>query len=178
TDLYLYPGLALLLAAGVHGKAVLARWQAALAAASAMVLALGLTAGPAPSYPASDVGPLVEELDARRSNDAEVVVYPATMWAYALYTTVDVRLVADPASSWGFAPRFDDPNVHTLPPGRDGPSVYAPSLDALEADEVWLIASHWRGDYDELRRMLETAGYVPIDTHPRAGAELTRYLRR
>lgn len=178
TDLYLYPSITLVVAAAVGSVSRLGGWRLDVAVAVVVVVAVAVTAESVDDYPAFDVRPLAQELDARRSSDSEVVVYPATTWAYALYTEGGVSLKSDASSAWGFAPRFADDAVHTLPPGREDPSMYDATIDALEAEEVWLLASHWRADYDQLRRRIQQAGYRPTETQTRPGAELTRYVRR
>jgi len=142
-----------------------------------LVLALGLTAEPAGPYPASDLRPLVGELEDRRGQGDAVLVYPATMWAYALYTPGAIHLEEEPTSTWRFAPRFADGVTRVLPPGRDDPDAYRPTVDALSADRVWLVATHWQDDYAALQDQLRAAGYERTDLLKRPGAELTRWER-
>lgn len=186
TDLYLYSSLSLLVAAGTHTvlAALAPRRTPALAAAlaaSAAAVPLLLAAEPVGGYPRWDVRPLVAEVEQLAADDEVILVYPATMWAYALYSTGEIRLEPDDGSAWGFAPRFDDPRVVVLPRGRDDPDAYAPTVVALasgDAPVVWLVASHWREDLDDLRVMLTTLGFDGEQVAHRDGAVLERYLRR
>lgn len=190
TDLYLYPSLALLVTGGVSGvlrRLERASWSGARVVAGLAVVAvvlgavgLVLRAEPVTSYPRFDVRPLAQQIDAVRADDEVLLLYPATIWAYALYTEGGWRLVDDPVSSWGFSPRFDDPQVVPLPPGRDNPGAYLPTVTALgegEAEVVWLLASHWREDLDALREQLADAGFSRGDREARDGAVLERWER-
>jgi hypothetical protein len=184
TDIYLYPSYALLLAGGLD--ALMRRgppgWRSRAPGALvplAVTGALLVTAEPAGSYPRSDVRPLATELTEQREDEA-LLVYPATVWAYALYTDDEIALQDDPASSWGFSPRFADDATYVLPPGRDDPGAYLPTVERLLDDEVtdlWLLASHWRDDYAALQEQLSDAGFDQVAETRRDGAELTRWER-
>lgn len=181
TDIYLYPSLALLLAGGVEAlrRSVVPRWSspiAALAACGALVVA----SGPAQPYPQEDVRPLVAVLEARAADGDAVLLYPATVWAYALYTDDEVDLEPDPVGAWGFSPRFGDVDTHPLPPGREDPGAYAPTVGRLgdRAARVWLLASHWGDDYGDLQAQLGRAGFERVEVVQEVGAELSRWERR
>jgi len=187
TDLYLYPSLVLLLAAGADvGISLVGRWGlVAVTSTSLVALALAgwLVAGAerASDYPRYDVRPLVERMEEVAGEDEAILVYPATVWAYALYTSADIHLADDPVSSWGFSPRIDDPRVAVLPRGRDDPGAYVPTVAELRDGEwevVWLLASHWREDLDALRVQLAEAGFSGEEVERRDGALLERYVRR
>ena len=187
TDLYLYPSLALLLAAGTD---VVLRWtqrwrQLAIGASVAVLgvaVSLVLVAEPVAGYPRYDVRPLVGTMEAEAGSDDALLIYPATVWAYALYTSTDIHLEPDPVSSWGFYPRFADPRVVVLPPGRDDPDAYRPTVAALgaetDAEVVWLLASHWREDIEDLGAQLEAVGFSGTEVERRDGARLVRWERR
>jgi hypothetical protein len=187
TDLYLYPSLTVLLAAGVDAGIGLARRWGLVAATSGSLVALALAgwlvagAERAPDYPREDVRPLVDRMEAAAGEDEAILVYPATVWAYALYTSADIHLADDPVSSWGFSPQIEDPRVAVLPRGRDEPGAYLPTVAELrdgEWDVVWLLASHWREDLDALRGQLAEAGFDGEEVARRDGAVLERYVRR
>jgi hypothetical protein len=180
TDIYLYPSLALLLAGGADGLVrVLPGW-ATWVVPGAVLATLGIGAEPVTAYPAQDVRPLVAELEQRRQPGDALLVYPATMWAYALYTSDDLALEADPVSAWGFAPVFDDERTYVLPRGRDDPGAYTPTVEQLGEREqrVWLLASHWRDDYEDLREQLGRAGFEQVELQERPGARLSAWERR
>ncbi len=188
TDLYLYPSLTLLLAVAVHEAAdAIARvWSTARAELVAAVLAVAVAVAalavvrPPTPYPRYDVRPLAASVDQRAAPDDVILVYPATMWAYALYTRDAVDIEVEPSSSWGFAPRFARDRTVVLPPGRDDPSAYAPAVRALaagDADVVWLLASHWREDLDDLRDQLAAAGFGAERPQATDGARLERWVR-
>lgn len=178
TDTYLYPSLALLIGGGVevladrftHPRVSIL----AVTAAAAVGTASLVVATPATDYPAQDARPLVAQLDQARAPDDQVLVYPATMWAYALYTDREVSFEPDEASSWGFAPTFADPAVAVLPPGRDAPEVYLPTVERLTAggQRIWLLATHWRDDLFVLEDQLRDRGYERSYLDRRDGARL------
>lgn len=191
TDHYLHTGLALLVAAGGDAGVRLARTgpprfarvaaQGLGAVGLVAVAALVVTAAPVDDYPASDVRPLVTVMERSAAPDDALLIYPATMWAYALYTSSGIALAPDPVSSWGFSPTFADERVVTLPPGRDEPGAYLPTVEGLASSEVevvWLLVSHWRGDVDDLRDQLDAAGFEGDEVDRRPGARLERYVRR
>jgi hypothetical protein len=184
TDIYLYPSYALLMAGGLDALVRPRPSRRTSRASRALVPlavtgALLVTAEPAGSYPRSDVRPLATELTEQREDEA-LLVYPATVWAYALYTDDEIALQDDPASSWGFSPRFADDATYVLPPGRDDPGAYLPTVERLLDDEVtdlWLLASHWRDDYAALQEQLSDVGFERVAETRRDGAELTRWER-
>lgn len=187
TDLYLYPSLSLLLVVGadaaVRSLRGRSRWASAVWLGLLVLLSAGLlrAAEPVGPYPAWDVRPLAAEVEVRAQDDDALLIYPATMWAYALYTDGEVELVPDEGSAWGFAPRFADPRVHVLPRGRDDPGAYLPTVSMFAAGDtgvVWLLASHWREDIEELRAQLERAGFDGEQVDRRPGAVLERFERR
>lgn len=186
TDVHLYPSLALLLAAGVavglRAGALRGRWWQGAAAVGALGLSVALVwaAEPVEGYPRQDVRPLVAEVEDRAAADEVILVYPSTVWAYALYSDRPIHLVADPVSSWGFSPRFEDPRIVVLPPGRDDPGAYQPTVASLASSDtevIWLVATHWREDIDGLRAQLADAGFAGEEVARRAGALLERYER-
>jgi hypothetical protein len=179
TDIYLYPGLALAVAGGVERLGGVAPRALGPAAAAVVAVAVVATAAPATPYPVEDVAPLVAVVDRRAAPGDAVLVYPATAWAHALYTDGAVDLARDASSAWGFAPRFADPATYVLPPGRSDPSAYAPTVARVAAahDRVWLVASHWAGDYAALQAQLADAGFRQVEVLARQGAELGRWQR-
>jgi hypothetical protein len=183
TDIYLYPSLALLVGGGadVVRRNLPGPPGAAVLLGSCAVLAVAAR-GPIP-YPQQDVRPLVDLLEQRAGDDEAVLLYPATTWAYALYTGDDVELTPNERSAWGFAPTFADASTFALPPGRDDPNAYAPIVARATAavppgGQLWLLASHWRDDYVSLQARLEVAGFERVEVVQEPGAELSRWVRR
>jgi hypothetical protein len=117
-------------------------------------------AGPAPPYPLEDVRPLVAQAERERGAGEPLIVYPSTIWAYALYTSAPVTLRANPASPWGFSPQVNDTTVILLEPSRDRPDRYvAPVMAAAQgAQRVWLLSSHQRADLAAIKDALRAAG--------------------
>jgi hypothetical protein len=182
TDIYLYPSLALLVAGGADAIVrALARRRGWVAWGVPVVAAmtLAVVTDPVTPYPRQDVRPLVMDLEERREPRDAVLIYPATMWAYSLYTSDRFSLEEDLVSAWGFAPAFEDERTYVLPRGRDDPGAYTATVEQLEERErrVWLLASHWREDYDDLREQLRAAGFELVDAETRDGAELGLWER-
>lgn len=179
TDVYLYPALALLLGGAAQALVVALPRGTGWAVPLVVTAALAGLAEPVTPYPVQDVRPLVDVLEDEQSPGDAVVLYPATIWAYALYTSGDIALEPDARSSWGFAPRFADPSVHPLPPGRDDPDAYLPTVTRVTGDveRIWLLASHRRADHAELEQQLRDAGFEQRDLLQREGAWLGRWER-
>jgi hypothetical protein len=187
TDAALYPGLALVVGALLGGSRVTRdpavhssawRWLAPGAAAALAAVAIVVTGAP-PPYPQEDVRPLVARLAQVRADDEPVLVYPSTIWAYALYTRAPVSLETDRASPWGFRPEVDDGGVTLLEAHREEPSRYVAAVNVAVAgaDSVWLLASHTRADVRAVRRALRAAELRPAMSLPTMGADITRWDR-
>lgn len=185
TDTYLVGVLAIGVGLALDGLAldgVASRRAVAVSAAGIVGVALvaaGLAWG-RPGYPEHDVRAFVEQVDAVAAPGEPVVVYPATRWAYALYTDRPVSLVDDPSTANGFEPRVDDDQVVVLPPLRDTPERYLEHLEAATAgaDRVWLVASHWASDLGVLQEQMDGLGFAVETRDERRGALLTQYVRR
>lgn len=183
TDIYLYPSLALLVGGGADAvRRSVPGWRGAVVLAGACAVMAVAARGPVP-YPRQDVRPLVEVLEQRARDDEAVLLYPATIWAYALYTADDVELTPNERGAWGFVPTFADTSTFGLPPGRDDPAAYAPIVARATAavprgGQLWLLASHWRDDYAALQERLGVAGFDRVEVVQEPGAELSRWRRR
>lgn len=184
TDAHLYGSLALLVAVGLHeGGRSLARAHpitvVAPATAGALAAALMLVAWPPPRYPAEDVRPLVTILEESVVAGDAVLVYSATRWAYALYTSGAVGLVDDESSLNGFDVVPRDPRVTILDPHRDDPARHAPAVAAAVTDaaRVWLLSSHETPDIAGVEAGLVAAGFERRATVERRGARLSRWER-
>ena len=176
TDLFLYPGLALL--GGTAAEAA-GRWLGRSAVPLVVVgLLLLAIAGPAPAYPQEDVRPLVAELEDRWRPDDRLLVYPSTIWAFGIYTSLPVRVVADSSNGWGFRPEVSDPRVRLLPPSRDDPDRYVSDVQMATAQRqpTWLLASHRRKDIAVIHGALRAAGFEPDLRLTRPGAALVRWM--
>jgi len=177
TDAFLFPALAL--AVGVGLEPLVSRWWVG-AVAVALLVVLAPSARP---YPAEDVRPLIELAESQRRGDDAVLVYPATRWAYALYTSSNVEFGRDPDDAPGYrAPIAHSPgHVHVLPPaGRREAVQYELVVQSVveDHDRVWLIASHWRSDLADLRRALEAFGLTEVARSERPGAVLMLWQPR
>ena len=184
TDTYLLPALALLVAAGVEAARELLVGVPArrIAAGVVGVAAVAVGVGAAwhlPHYPAEDVRPLVAEAEAQRAPDEPIVVYPATRWAYALYTSTPVRLVPNPESANGFEVVLDHAGIRVLGPHRDDPEAFRSGLAGMvdDAGRVWFVASHWGSDLDVLEQQFRTLGFQAARREQRDGALLVVWAR-
>ena len=178
TDAFLYPALALLVGALVHR---VAQWRVVLGAAAAALLTVAVvaTADFAPPYPQEDVRSLVAQVDQQRRPGERLLVYPSTIWAYALYSDLPVDLVRSD-NPWGFRPHLNDTDVTLLEANRDAPERYAPQVaSAVEGTgQVWLLSSHRRDDLEFIASSLRSHGFVPRRRLDRAGAALVSWHRR
>ncbi len=180
-DIHLYPSLALLVALGLHLAVETFEPRPAWAWA-VPVGALALVAGPArlaPPYPQEDLRPLVQIAESSARSEDAIVVYSASRWAHALYTSAPVDLRPDPRSANGFAVTVVDPRVRVLGPHRRVPARYQPEIEALAADHdrIWLLSSHVRDDFAVLEQTLVDQGFVRQRSEHRAGANLTLWAR-
>ena len=179
TDSALYPGLALL--AGIVASAAASRWpRIAVGGALCATAGLLLVAPRPQAYPAEDVRPLVAHVEQLWEPGDVLLVYPSTIWSYALYTQRPVAIVADAANAWGFRPQVNDGNVVLLQPSREDPSAYSPAV-AQAADAsgtVWFLSSHRRPDARVIEQQLSSSGRIPGPSVRRPGARLTRWDER
>ncbi len=180
TDLHLYGSLVLLVGSGVD--AILRHPVLHVAAVVAALGLVGIAAGQRPEYPEQDVSAFVAEADAARAAGETVVVYPATRWAYALYTDGPVAFRFGERTANGYEPVFDAASVVVLEPQREPPYEHRRQLEAeLEGrSEVVLIASHWRPDLAVAEEAMAAIGFEPVEPQrgprgpPGALAPLTR----
>ena len=179
TDIHLYPSLALLVALGVHLIGTRMSTSGAWAVPAVVLVMVAVTVRAAPPYPAEDIRPLVAMVEAEARGDDLIVVYSASRWAYALYTSASVDLRPDGDSPNGFAVDIADPGVEVLEPRREDTDRYGPVLDRLarSTTRLWLAASHMGTDVPVIERMLRDRGYEAVRTESRPGATLTLWLR-
>jgi hypothetical protein len=118
------------------------------------------------------VRPLIAEVEARLQPGDTVLVYSATRWAYALYTSAPVAFGKDPAHMPGFDLQIRSPAVRVLGPHRDDPERYAPEVAGAVAGagRVWLVASHWRNDLPAVEAAVSATGRRLVDRVERPGA--------
>jgi hypothetical protein len=204
TDSYLHPVLALILAmgldeatrarspggatgtqrAGDEARAPRDRLRGSVAplVALALVVATAITAAlrAGPDYPEQDVRPLVAVLEQQVVDDDAIVIYPATRWAFALYTPAPIDLVPYPQEPNGFRPRFHDPRIAVLETHHDEPDRYRAAVaNAVgEHDRAWLLASHIRDDLGAIRAAFEAAGFSREAHEERPGAQLDLWVRQ
>ena len=179
TDIHLYPSLALLIALGVHLIGTRMSTVGAWAVPTVVLALVAATVRAAPPYPAEDLRPLVAMVEADARADDLILVYSASRWAYALYTSASVDLRRDRNSPNGFAVDIQDPRVEVLEPHRQDPDRYGPILDRLAErnTRLWLAASHLGADVPVIERMLRDRGYETVRTESRPGATLTLWMR-
>ncbi|HVL04300.1 MAG TPA: hypothetical protein VM386_07680, partial [Acidimicrobiales bacterium] len=179
TDIHLYPSLALLVALAVHLIGTRMSTAGAWAVPAVVLALVAATVRVAPPYPAEDLRPLVAAVEADARADDLIVVYSASRWAYALYTSASVDLRRDRDSPNGFAVDIEDPRVEVLEPQREDPDRYGPILDRLAEGNprLWLAASHLGADVPVIERMLRDRGYETARTESRPGATLTLWAQ-
>lgn len=177
TDLHLYGSLVLLVGSGVD--ALLRHPALHVTAVLVAVGCVGVAAGQRPDYPQQDVAAFVAEVDVRRAAGETVVVYPATRWAYALYTDGPVAFRFGERTANGYEPVFDAASVVVLEPQREPPYEHRRQLEAaLEGrSEVVLIASHWRPDLAVAEEAMAAIGFDPVERTEAPGALLVRFRR-
>lgn len=179
TDIHLYPSLALLVALGVHVIGTRMSTVGAWAVPAVVLALVAATVRASPPYPSEDLRPLVAMAEADARADDLILVYSASRWAYALYTSAAVDLRRDRDSPNGFAVHIEDPRVEVLEPHRQDPDRYEPILDRLAEGNtrLWLAASHLGADVPVIERMLRDRGYQAVRTESRSGATLTLWVR-
>jgi hypothetical protein len=155
TDIYLLPVAALALGGAVEAVGrtrprVSPRWLGAVAASVCVVLvsavlARGIRDEP---YPREDVRGFIEEVSADLGPDDVALVYPATRWAWAVYSADAFAPRIDRASPTGFDVTIMRSGVEVLRPHRDHPERYAPEIEAAVRGRtrVVFVASHWGAD--------------------------------
>ncbi len=177
TDIYLYPGISLLAAAaaeGIHGRFPrTTNFMVLVGVVPLLALAPGVR-----FYPGEDVRPLVEEVESRDTSDP-VVVYSATRWAYALYTSNTVSIIPSGSTANGFDVDFRSGQVVVLGPHRAEPERYEPELERVTEGRraVWFLASHWRDDLETIEMQFAQLGFVDAQRFERRGALLVRWER-
>lgn len=178
TDAFVYPSLALLVAGGVNAISRTAPAAAWVGATVVLAASIGTT-GWAPPYPAEDVRPLVALVEQQRRTGEPLLVYPSTVWAYALYADDAVRLVRSD-NPWGFVPQVNDADVVLLEAHRDAPQLYAPAVAAAARGKatVWLLSSHHRSDVQAIRDAVRASGLRLAQRWQQPDAALWSWNRR
>jgi hypothetical protein len=180
TDIYLYPLLALVVAAAVDRAPLVPRGML-LTGAALVVAANALTfQGAARDYPQQDVRPLVSELEESVRPGDRIVVYPITIFAFSLYTSWPVHIRPDAHNNYatGFRSTIGRKDVLVLQRTPTS-AVYEDQLRAplARSDRVWVIASHIDTDIQDVDRGLRDLGFAPSRTDQRPGAFLSLWER-
>lgn len=129
-------------------------------------------------YPAEDVRELVALAEAGRPSDGRIIVYPATRWAYAVYTDGGFEPV--PAENeTGFDVEITTPGVTVLEPHREEPERYVPELRhaTTGVDEVVFVASHWRADITVIEDWFREGGWIEQQRLATDGGLLVHWTR-
>ncbi len=139
-----------------------------------LALALFLRPGP-PDYPASDVRPLVSNLEARRQPGDRILVYALTAWAYALYTPAPISVIADPPPGIDiYGVEIEDDDVRILRHHLRDPERYDAEVAAAVRgkERVWFIDSHSAENPRFVSAALQRMGYLLTTRQTRPGAHL------
>ena len=104
---------------------------------------------------------------------------PTAGFAYGIATRFPIDKRADALSPTDWVVKVGDPNVVVLEAHRDDPEKWSGPLDQITAGSprVWLIGSHLFPDWPVLQQMLAQRGYVPVRMFTRPGAELNLFVR-
>jgi 4-amino-4-deoxy-L-arabinose transferase-like glycosyltransferase len=191
-DVYLYPSLALLFAAGLEDLLVfaselrLAHRLVAPAAALTATLALVVTASSS-AYPQEDVKPLVSLADAAIGPGTSVVVQTDARYQYALYTRWPVSMVFSDRFESRFTVNVHNPSVSVMGGGsvEDGNSDSAvfglvpavPPPPPPTTERVVVVTSRFYSASTGVDKWLSASGYQKVSTQERPGAGLEFWLR-
>lgn len=133
-------------------------------------------------YPEQDLRTLVAELEAERSPDDHVLLYYASVWAYGIYTDVDVDLVeTDPNLRLSLYDVAFDDDLSILGNRRGEPEQYRDFVaTAVEKEQrAWFISSHARvDDLTAVADAFALEGYELERTSTAPGAELSLWVPR
>jgi len=191
TDIYLYPGLSLLLA-GLPDE--IGRRLRRYGTAVGLILALAplAQAQPVIRY-ADDVRPIVEMIESETHDGDAVVVYPQWGYIYGLYTRFPVRIVESGVSLTGFTVTVERSGVTTLilAPHSDVTSSASyrrgmgENLSTLQAlvtgdrppQRLWFVERPDGRALPALRRVLRGAGYAPRQSWERPGIVASLWTR-
>ena len=121
TDIYLLPLLVVLSGAATHELAQSSGGPTIAIGLSAWALVAGLVAWDTVRYPQQDVRGLIEAAEATAQDNSVIIVYPATRFAYVLYTEAPTTFSRSNTEITGFVFTIDDPQVTVLTPHRDDP---------------------------------------------------------
>jgi len=198
TDIYLYPSIIIAVAAGFGviwemAAPILERrfdepaareLPAILLATVAVVLVAIMVRDDrrATPYPVEGIKSMVAQMEASRSPDEPVLVYPSARYGYAIYTSSPVAL-SHPSRHLVFSPYsvdIGDPLLTILEPHRNDPQNYRPQMEAVAGDapDVWFLASHQSPlDLPVILEHLEAMGFRQVESYAEIGAELSRWTR-
>lgn len=100
--------------------------------------------------PVEEIGPLVQYLDSHREPHDVIVVYYASMYQFAYYSSEPWTAQPTPLITVGFVPRFLDPNIVILPDHRGHDPEYDSTVRRVAAlagqHQIWVVMSHIYGD--------------------------------
>ena len=114
-----------------------------------------------PPHSAEDLGSLVRVMEEGRQPGDGVLLYERSGYVYAYYQRRTPHLVADPALTVGFHPRFDDAALLVI----DGRTPEAAVERALAAHaRVWLLGSRFHaGDEARIREALRARAATRVE---------------
>jgi hypothetical protein len=187
TEIYLLPAAAVAVGGAVHGltlqRAVWVRGASTVVPFGVCVALLvgGLAQGRRDEpYPHEDVRGFIEEAQARLGAPGDVVlVYPATRWAWAIYSDRPFRPVRSSSSPTGFDLEMPTAGLHVLRPHREDPEAYGAELErAVEGQErVVFIASHWQADIAAIEAWFPAHGWAEVGRETADGGRRVEYRR-
>jgi hypothetical protein len=187
TEVYLLPAAAVAVGGSVHGLTLRrALWARGASAAVAVGLCAALLVGALEqgrrdqAYPHEDVRGFIEEAQAGLGASGQLVlVYPATRWAWAIYSGRPFEPVRSSSSPTGFDLEMPAAGLHVLRPHRDDPEAYGAELEAaVEGQErVVFIASHWQADITAIEAWFPAHGWAEVTREATEGGRRVEYRR-
>jgi hypothetical protein len=178
-DIYLYPGLAVMVALALDEVAGISRLAlAAICAALVGLFALSYTAPG--DYPRQDLEPLVAHVEREASPSDGILVYPHASFGFGLYTTWPVDLERTEIWATGFGVRIGRPNVYVpTTPSRTPEAASAAVRKATWShDRVWfVVAQAPRESIRAYQKAFRSLGFSKSSVLRRPGATLTLWTR-
>jgi hypothetical protein len=144
--------------------------------AAVAIIVAGYQAAPEAPFPGS--GSATRFVDASLGPDDVAIVTGSSTFSFAISTTTPVGVQATPDHQVGFAPVYRDPRIKNVGGWAAAPGSPAQIRSwTADADRVLVMASGPLGQYDEVRVVLEAAGFSLSETK-RFGWDVVLVFRR
>ena len=181
TDLHLLGASVSIVAFALHEMNRNARWKGTLAAAGLIstTLLIGTVRYEHPRYNKQDIRPLIELIEARAASNDAVIVYPSARYAFALYTSAPIEIVAANDHPNGFTIDVTDPSITVLVPSVQDPDAYDSAVESAAAgyDSIWYIGTFFKNDDKAIISRIESLKFVEQERFDTSGARLIYFAR-